>query len=166
MIADDHLVFGWGNAMEEAWKEHDNNLSGLLERAKKIRLWFNSAKMRLRHEDVRYLGLLIPIDGLKPDQEKVAATLKMQKPTDIKSMQRFIGFVNYLAKFLPNLSTICEPLRVLSCKDASWMWQSEQEAEFKNIKQLVIAAPVLQFYDVTKEVTIQCDAGSLSLEQY
>ena len=145
MIADDHLVFGWGNAMEEAWKEHDNNLSGLLERAKKIRLWFNSAKMRLRHEDVRYLGLLIPIDGLKPDQEKVAATLKMQKPTDIKSMQRFIGFVNYLAKFLPNLSTICEPLRLLS---------------------FIIAAPVLQFYDVTKEVTIQCDAGSLSLEQY
>ena len=105
MIADDHLVFGWGNTMEEAWKVHDNNLNRFLERAKKIRLWFNSAKMRLRHEEVRYLGLY---------------------------------------------STLL----------------SEQEAEFKNIKQLVTAAPVLQFYDINKEVTIQCDAGSFSWEQY
>ena len=28
---------------------------------------------------------------------------------------------------------------------------------------MVTAAPVLQFYDVTKEVTIQCDASSLGL---
>ena len=73
-------------------------------------------------------------------------------------MQRLFGFVNYLAKFLPNLSTICEPLLKLSCKDASWTWQPEQEAAFKKIKQLVTVAPVLQFCDATKEVTIQCDA--------
>ena len=30
-------------------------------------------------------------------------------------------------------------------------------------QQMVTAAPVLQFYDVTKEVTIQCDASSLGL---
>ena len=78
-------------------------------------------------------------------------------------MQQFIGFVNYLAKFLPNLSTICEPLLKLPCKDATWTWQSEQEAAFKKIKELVTAAPVLQFYDVNKEVTIQCDASSSRL---
>ena len=43
--------------------------------------------MRLRHDEVRYLGHLILGDGLKADPEKVAAIMKMQKPTDIKSMQ-------------------------------------------------------------------------------
>ena len=57
------------------------------------------------------MGHLIPGDGLKPDPEKVAGIMKIQKPTDIKSMQWFIGFVNYFTKFLPNLSTICEPLQ-------------------------------------------------------
>ena len=84
----------------------------------------------------------------------------MEKSSDIKSMQWFIGFVNYLAKFFPNVSNICEPLRKLSCKDASWTWQSKQEVAFKIIKQLVTAVPVLQFHDVTKEVTIQCDTSS------
>ena len=78
-------------------------------------------------------------------------------------MQRFAGFSNYVAKFLANLPTICEPLRKLTCKDASWTWQSHQEAAFKKIKQLVTAALVLQFYDITKEVTMQCDARSSGL---
>ena len=45
VIADDHLVFGWGSTMEEACKDHDSNLHGLLERTRKIGLWFSSAKM-------------------------------------------------------------------------------------------------------------------------
>ena len=84
----------------------------------------------------------------------------MQEPTDIKPMQRFNGFVNCVAKFLPNMSTICEPLRILTCKYESWTWKSHQEASFKKIKQLATAAPVLQFYDIIKEVTIPCDQSS------
>ena len=34
------------------------------------------------------------------------------------------------------------------------------------MKQLVIAAPVLQFYDVTKEIKIQCNASSSGWKQY
>ena len=54
-------------------------------------------KMRLRHEEVIYLGHLISGGALKPS----------------------------LVKFLPSLLTINETLRKLSCKDASWTWQSE-----------------------------------------
>ena len=35
----------------------------------------------------------------------------------VKAVQRFLGFVNYLAKFLPKLSNACEPLRRLTDKD-------------------------------------------------
>ena len=94
------------------------------------------------------MGHLISDDSLKPDPEKVVSIMQMQKPTEIKSMQRFIGFVNFLAKFIPSLSKICEPLLKLSCKDAFWTLLSKQETAFKKIKQLVTAAPVLQFYDL------------------
>ena len=107
------LIFGCGNTTEEACKDHDNNLHGLLETTRKIGLWFNSVKIWLQHKEVCYLGYLISGNGLiKPDPEKVAAIMKMQKSTDIKSMQKFIGFVNYFA-------TICEPLHKLSCNKLS-----------------------------------------------
>ena len=44
VVADDHLVFGCGNTMEEACKDHDDNLHGLQEGARKIRLRLNSHK--------------------------------------------------------------------------------------------------------------------------
>lgn len=52
MVADDHLVFRCYNTMEESCKDHNGNLHGLLERARKIRLQFNLKKMRLRREEV------------------------------------------------------------------------------------------------------------------
>ena len=69
---------------------------------------------------------------LKTRSRKASCYHKMQKPTDIKSRQRFIGFVDYLKKVLSNISTICEALHNLSCKDASVTWQSKQAA-FKKL---------------------------------
>ena len=42
--------------------------------------------MQLRYEEVHYLGNLISGNGLKPDPEKIADIMKMQKLTNIKSM--------------------------------------------------------------------------------
>ena len=45
VIADDHLVSGCGNTMEEVCKDRHNNLPRSLERAMKIGLRLISAKM-------------------------------------------------------------------------------------------------------------------------
>ena len=161
VIADDHLVCGCENTMEKACKDHDDNLPGLRERARKIGLRFNSVKMRLRQEKVRYLGHLISSDGLQPDTEKVATIMKVQKPPDIKSMRRCFGCLNYLAKCLPNLSTNCELLLILSCKECILGVAIRTRSSIQKDRTTVTAATILQFYDVTKEVTIQCDASSL-----
>ena len=83
----------------------------------------------------------------------------MQKPKDQTAVQRYLGFVNYLSKFLPKLSSLCEPLRELTKKNADWVWSDKQDIVFKTIKNLVIKAPVLRYYDVNEEVTIQFDAS-------
>ena len=137
VVVDGNLVFGCGVTMEKPCK--DNNPRGFPEKARKIDLWFNSGKMQLWREELHSLGHLIWSYGLKLDSWMVAAIMKMRKPKDMKSMQ---WLVNYLANILPNLSTICEPLLQLKCKDASWRWQSEQEAAFKKEKQLVTAAVI------------------------
>ena len=48
---------------------------------------------------MKYLGHVISEAGLKPDPEKVAAILKMEKPSIVKELQRFLGMVTYLEKF-------------------------------------------------------------------
>ena len=46
----------------------------------------------------------------------------MPEPTDVAAIRRFIGIVNYLAKYLPRLSMVAKPLTSLTCKDHAWTW--------------------------------------------
>ena len=94
------------------------------------------------------MGHLLTADGVVTDPNKVRAIRDMPTPTYVKSLKNFFGMVTYLAKFLPNLSSVCEPLRLLELKDAEWCWLPVHDEAVQSIKALVCDAPVLKFYDV------------------
>lgn len=80
----------------------------------------------------------------------------------VKAVQHFLGFVNYLAKFVPHPSE-CEPLRRLTDKDADWAWEKHHQDTFDRVKQLVADYPVLPYYDLNLPVTIQCDSSETGM---
>ena len=110
-----------------------------------------------------FIGHILTPDGLKPDPKKVEAINDMPHPTDVQSLRRFLGMVTYLAKFLPCLSDETEVLRKLTEKDAEWCWLTAHEEAVVRIQRMISTAPVLAYYDVTKPVTIQCDASQTGL---
>ena len=54
--------------------------------------------------------------------------------------------VNYLARFLPQLSDTMAPLRALLKNDVDWDWNATHDKAFEHIKQLLTEAPVLAYY--------------------
>lgn len=162
-IADDILICGKGQNDDEATSNHDENLEKLLQRCLDYGIVLNADKMKLRQKEVPYMGHLLSSDGLKPDPAKVEAVTKMPRPEDVEGVQRLNGFVNYLAKFLPKLSEIMEPIRRLTRKDTQWQWSEEQDNAFQKIQHMVTQAPVLSYYDPCNELTIQCDASQSGL---
>ena len=66
--------------------------------------------------------------------------------------------VNYLAKLLQRLSEETEVLRKLAEKDDQWCCFPAHAQAVARVKEMIISAPFLAFYDVTKPVVIQCDA--------
>ena len=81
VLRDDILVVGYGETVEEAEINHDANLHNLLGRARQVNLKLNSKKMSLKKSEVKFMGLIISRDGLKPDPSKVKAVQDMPKPT-------------------------------------------------------------------------------------
>lgn len=75
---------------------------------------------------------------------------------------RLLGTVNYLAKFVPAMSQITEPIRMLLIQDVEFEWNSEQEIAFK-VKDILTSDPVLKYFDVSKPATISCDASKSGL---
>ena len=162
VIADDILCYGSGENIEDALKDHDSNLLNLLDRARSINLKLNK-KLRLRLDQVTYMGHSFTSEGLRPDPMKVEAIASMPRPDDKKAVQRLLGCVNYLSRFMPTISEVSEPLRKLTEKNAMFVWESQQEEAFQAIKNMISSTPVLKYYDVGSETTIQCDASESGL---
>ena len=74
-----------------------------------------------------------------------------------------LGCVTYLSRFLPKPAEVVGPLRKLMEKEVLFTWQTDQDNVLATVKQLVTTAPVLRYYDVTEEVTIQSDASQKGL---
>lgn len=87
----------------------------------------------------------------------------MPDPTDARSLRRFLGMVNYLAKFLLRLSEETEVLRKLKEKDAEWCRLPAQAGAVARFKDMIVSVPVLAYYDATRPVVIQCDASQSGL---
>ncbi|XP_060774454.1 uncharacterized protein K02A2.6-like [Neoarius graeffei] len=162
-IADDILIVGCGESDEEAIQDHDAKLIALMERCREVKLRLSLKKLQFRVREVRFHGHILSADGLRADPEKIRAVQQMPHPTDAKGVQRFIGFVTYLARFMPRLSEICEPLRRLLDKDVPWHWLPKHDAAVEEIKHLITTAPILKYYDMAKPVTIQSDASQKGL---
>ena len=163
VIADDYLIFGCGDTDEEAIKDHDRHLRNFLQRSREVNLKLNRKKAKLRVEEVKYMGHIIGKDGLKPDMDKIQAITKMPAPTSKKEVQRLMGCVTYLSKFLPLMSDAAEPLRRLTDKDTHFEWLHHHEEAWTKLKDLITRAPLLKYYDVKEEATIQCDASEYGL---
>ena len=71
-------------------------------------------KLQFKRKEISYFGHAWPPQGVKPDNSKVAAIQNMKPPEDVKSLQSFLGLVNYLTRYSSRLATITAPLRELS----------------------------------------------------
>ena len=163
VIADDFVIVGFGNTPAEWQTDHDRNVRAFLDRCCERNLKLNKKKARLRQQEVPFIGHILTREGLKPDPHKVEAIVGMPDPTDVQSLRRFLGMVNYLAKFLPRLSEETEVLRKLTEKDVEWCWLQSHTDAVVHIKEMIVSAPVLAYYDVNKPVVIQCDASQSGL---
>ena len=161
-IADDILITGQGETEREADEDHDRNLKSLLDRCRERNIKLNK-KFTFKCNDVQFIGHRLTKEGLKPDPGKAKAILSMKKPDDVAAVQRLMGMVKYLSKFLSDLSQICEPIRRLTHKDVPWFWTKEQDVTFNKIKEAVTSAPVLKYFDSSKPTEGSGDASSQGL---
>ncbi|PIK60373.1 hypothetical protein BSL78_02671 [Apostichopus japonicus] len=163
VIADDILITGTGNTVEEANADHVTNLKRFLQRCRERSIKLNKDKFEYKCEEVAFIGHVLSKEGLRPDPRKVEAILKMPKPENVADIQRFVGMVKYLSKFLPALSDKSEPLRRLTHKDVDWTWSIEQDRALAEIKQLVTTAPVLKYFNPDSQTEGQGDASEKGL---
>ena len=145
-------------------EEHLCNLDEVLQRLEEAGMRLKEKKCTFMAESVEYLGYRISKEGLHhPTDEKVRAVTLAPEPTNVSELKAFLGLINYYGKFLPNLSTVLEPLYRLLQKRTLWAWQKEQQAAFNKAKALLKSSRVLVHYDDSKKLVLLCDAFPVGL---
>ena len=163
VIADDILVVGKGKTLEEARKNIEKALKALFSRCKEKNIILNEEKAELFKEELTFMGHKITKDGVKPDPIKTKAITEMPRPSDIHGVKRFCGMVQYLSKFLQNLSEDLAPIRNLTKKNVPFIWDDKCETAFSQVKQKISKAPVLSYFDNNKALTLQADSSKSGL---
>ena len=85
----------------------------------------------------------------------------MTVSTDKQQLQSFLGMVNYMGTFIPNLSHHTELLLAMLKKDNVFHWEEQQTQSFQQVKTLLVKANTtpLRYYDRNLPVTVQADAS-------
>ena len=77
------------------------------------------------------------------DPSKPRAIVEMPSPKTEKEVRGLLGCLQYIRRFIAQLTPICEPIFTLLKKNAQISWSDECQAAFDKIKQLLIKPPVL-----------------------
>ena len=147
----------------ETPEENSKILHEVFQQCRRAGIKLNPKKCKIGVPEVKYLGHIISAEGIAVDPEKLEDLINMPTPEDRAAVQRLLGSLTYLAKFIPNLATLTGPIRQLLIKNTEFNWTYEHNQAMDDIKECLTTAPVLGFYDVEDAVTISCDASGTGL---
>ena len=98
-LMDDVLIFG------KTQEEHDTWLIKVVEKLQIVGLTLNRSKCEFSQSQVKFLGQVVNSQGISPDPDKTKAILQMDEPKNIADVRRYLGMINQLSKFAPDLSS-------------------------------------------------------------
>ncbi|MCP3663296.1 MAG: RNA-directed DNA polymerase, partial [Gammaproteobacteria bacterium] len=116
---DDILIHG------KTQEEHDRRLRAALSRLLKAGFRLQEKKLEIGKREISAFGHQILEKVVKPDLKNVEAIQNAPRPATIKEVQRFLGMIYYFQDFLKDVSSIAEPLRKLTRKEAPFTWEME-----------------------------------------
>jgi hypothetical protein len=100
----------------------------------------NPKKSIFAVEQGKLLGFIVSSDGMIIDPERTQFIAKLPPPTSKKSMQSFLGQINFVRRFVPSFSEMVRPLQNLIKKDTQYHWGPTENQAFNAIKKAIIDA--------------------------
>ncbi|XP_068200632.1 uncharacterized protein [Palaemon carinicauda] len=123
--------------------EHIHRLTALFGHLQEFGLTIPLAKSSFGKGKVRYLGHITGSGEITPKDENTTTIVEFPVPRNRKSLLRFLGMTSYYRKFCKNYSTVATPLIDLPSPKNKFVWSSNCQQAFDQLKNILCSNPVL-----------------------
>ena len=109
------------------------------------------------------MGHKIDQNGIRPLQDKLKAIQELKEPKNEKELKSFLGAIQYLSKYIENLSAQTDLLRQLFKTKNNWNCSTEHSEALNQLKQKITEIPCLAHYSSVRPNTLTTDASTKGL---
>ena len=127
-------------------KDREGNILALrkfFERIRFYKLWLNPKKCTFRVTFGKLLEFMVSQRGIEVDPDKIKAIAEMKPPRTEKAIQGFLGRMQYINRFIAQLTMTCEPIFRFLKKEVPIVWNKKCQEAFEKIKNYLMKPPIL-----------------------
>jgi ribonuclease HI len=119
------------------------DLTPVFDKLRATRTKMNSDKCVFEVSTGKLLGFLVSHRGIEANPEKIRAIEAMRPPARIKDVQKLMGSLAALSRFISRLAKRALPFFKLLQKSGPFSWTEEAEQAFQELKQHLVSLPIL-----------------------
>jgi len=86
---------------------------------------------------------MLTAQGIEANPDKCAAIVEMRSPKNLKEIQRLVGRLTSLARFLPKLTEKIKPILKIMKKQTADKWDDQCKAVFQQVKEMISNPPIM-----------------------
>ena len=154
---DDVIIFS------DSITSHVKHLEIVIHRLADYGLIIQERKCSFFMNCIQYLGYEFDIGGYRPLPRVLPQFKEYPIPTDKKSVQKFLGAVNFYRSHIPDLATLAAPLYDLLRKGARFNWTPTCQRSFHLLCHTLSSRITLVPFRDTGDIVLQTDASSVAL---
>ena len=138
--------------------QHAQDLSAVFSALRQYNLHLNPDKCVFGVDRGKFLRFMLTQRGIEPNPEKCKVIIEMRSPTNIKEVQRLIGCLTAISRFLPKLAEQTQPIIQLLKKSTKFTWANDCENFFQKLKTTLISPPILHKPDTHQPLLVYITA--------
>jgi hypothetical protein len=94
----------------------------VLRRLQRVGFTLNPEKVVFGATEIKYLGHLLSARGVKILPDRATAIQRYPRPTNLRSLRRFMGMVGFYVRFIPGYGEVAAVLYGLKKKGVLFVW--------------------------------------------
>ena len=156
-------------------EEHEQMLEKVFQRIRDAGLKLSPKKCHFFQKKIKCLGHVLSEQGISCHPKKTSAVSSWPTPTNVKDVQKFLGFTGFYRHFIQDYAKVARPLTELlrGCDlrqskrkkivYTDWTWGEAQEGAFRELVCQLTEPPVLCYPDFSRQFILRTDASKQGL---